>query len=40
VQLTNRDQIMEGNRENLGFVIQNGIIVVIKNAVISSGMII
>jgi glucose-1-phosphate adenylyltransferase len=40
VQLTNRDQIMEGNRENLGFVIQNGIIVVIKNAVISNGMII
>ena len=40
VQLTNRDQIMEGNRENLGFVIQNGIIVVIKNAIISNGMII
>ena len=40
VQLTNRDHVIEGNRENLGFVIQNGIIVVIKNAVISNGMVI
>ena len=40
VQLTNRDHVVEGNRENLGFVIQSGIIVVIKNAVISNGMII
>jgi len=34
VQIINRDHIVEGNRENLGFVIQNGIIVVIKNATI------
>ncbi|HEX7232431.1 MAG TPA: glucose-1-phosphate adenylyltransferase [Candidatus Binatia bacterium] len=40
VQLINRDQVIEGNRENLGFVIENGIIVVIKNATIPDGMII
>jgi glucose-1-phosphate adenylyltransferase len=40
VQLINRDNIVEGNRENLGFVIQNGIIVVIKNATIPDGMVI
>jgi len=38
VQLINRDNVVEGNRENLGFVIQNGIIVVIKNATIPDGM--
>jgi hypothetical protein len=31
---------VEGNRENLGFVIQNGIIVVIKNATIPDEMVI
>ena len=40
VQLVNRDGVLEGNRENLGFVIQNGIIVVIKNATIPDGMVI
>ena len=40
VQLVNRDGVLEGNRENLGFVIQNGIVVVIKNATIPDGMII
>ncbi|MGN6716557.1 MAG: glucose-1-phosphate adenylyltransferase [Candidatus Binatia bacterium] len=40
VQIINRDHIVESNRENLGFVIQNGIVVVIKNATISDGMII
>jgi glucose-1-phosphate adenylyltransferase len=40
VQLINRDNIVEGTREDLGFVIQNGIIVVIKNATIPDGMVI
>jgi glucose-1-phosphate adenylyltransferase len=40
VQIINRDHIVEGNRENLGFVIQNGIIVVIKNATIPDEMVI
>jgi glucose-1-phosphate adenylyltransferase len=40
VQIINRDHIVDGNRENLGFVIQNGIIVVIKNATIPDDMII
>jgi glucose-1-phosphate adenylyltransferase len=40
VQIINRDHIVEGNRENLGFVIQNGIIFVIKNATIPDEMVI
>ena len=40
VQIINKDGIVEGSRENLGFVIQNGIVVVIKNATIPDGMII
>jgi glucose-1-phosphate adenylyltransferase len=40
VQIVNRDGVIEGSRENLGFVIQNGIVVVIKNATIPDGMII
>src|SRR6185295_1507388 len=40
VQIINRDHIVESNRENLGFVIQNGIIVVIKNATIPDEMVI
>ncbi len=34
VQMVNKDHVQEGNREDLGFVIRNGIIVVIKNATI------
>jgi glucose-1-phosphate adenylyltransferase len=40
VQIINKDDVSEGNRENLGFVIQNGIVVVIKNATIPDGMVI
>jgi glucose-1-phosphate adenylyltransferase len=34
VQILNRDHVQESNRENSGFVIRNGIVVVIKNATI------
>jgi glucose-1-phosphate adenylyltransferase len=40
VQIINRDGTEEGSREELGFVIRNGIVVVIKNATIPDGMII
>jgi glucose-1-phosphate adenylyltransferase len=40
VQIVNKDNVVEGSRENLGFVIQNGIVVVIKNATIPDGMVI
>lgn len=40
VQIINKDKIQECNRENLGFVIQNGIVVIIKNATIPDGMVI
>ncbi len=40
VRVVNKDGVEEGNREELGFVIRNGIIVVIKNATIPDGTII
>ena len=40
VQIVNKDGVVEGSREELGFVIQNGIVVVIKNATIADGTII
>jgi glucose-1-phosphate adenylyltransferase len=40
VRIVNHDHVQEANREALGFVIQNGIVVVIKNATISDGMVI
>jgi glucose-1-phosphate adenylyltransferase len=40
VQIMNRDRIQESNREQFGFVIKNGIVVVIKNATIPDGTII
>ncbi len=40
VQIVNKDGVQESNREGLGFVIQNGIVVVIKNATIPDGMVI
>jgi glucose-1-phosphate adenylyltransferase len=40
VQIINKDSVSESNREDLGFVIQNGIVVVIKNATIPDGMVI
>jgi glucose-1-phosphate adenylyltransferase len=40
VQLINKDHVVEGSREELGFVIQNGIVVVIKNATIADGTVI
>jgi glucose-1-phosphate adenylyltransferase len=32
--------VQEANQEDLGFVIRNGIVVVIKNAIIPDGMVI
>lgn len=40
VQIVNRDGVVECSREELGFVIQSGIVVVIKNATIRDGMVI
>ncbi|HEX9264867.1 MAG TPA: glucose-1-phosphate adenylyltransferase [Candidatus Binatia bacterium] len=40
VQIVNKDRVVEASRENLGFVIQNGIVVVIKNATIPDGTVI
>jgi glucose-1-phosphate adenylyltransferase len=40
VQIINKDGVVEGSRESLGFVIQNGIVVVIKNATIPDNTII
>ncbi len=40
VRIVNKDRVMESNREELGFVIQNGIVVIIKNATIPDGMVI
>ena len=40
VQIINKDGVVEGSREELGFVIQNGIVVVIKNATIPDGTVI
>ena len=40
VQIINKDGVVEGSREHLGFVIQNGIVVVIKNATLPDGMVI
>jgi glucose-1-phosphate adenylyltransferase len=37
VRIVNQDHIVEASREDLGFVIQNGIVVVIKNATIPDG---
>ena len=40
VRIINKDGVVEGTREELGFVIRNGIVVVIKNATIPDGTII
>jgi len=40
VQIVNQENIQESTREELGFVIRNGIVVVIKNATIPDGMLI
>ncbi len=40
VQLINKDHVVDANREDLGFVIRSGIIVVIKNATIPDGTVI
>jgi glucose-1-phosphate adenylyltransferase len=40
VRIVNKDHVVEATREELGFVIQNGIVVVIKNATIPDGTII
>jgi glucose-1-phosphate adenylyltransferase len=36
----NKDSVKESNREQLGFVIRSGIVVVIKNATIPDGTVI
>ena len=40
VRIVNKDRVRESSREDLGFVIQSGIVVVIKNATIPDGMVI
>jgi len=40
VKIINKDRVQESNREELGFVIRSGIVVVIKNATIPDGTII
>ena len=40
VQIINKDRVEEANRENQGFYIRSGIVVVLKNAVIPDGTII
>jgi glucose-1-phosphate adenylyltransferase len=40
VQIINKDRVEEADRENEGFYIRNGIVVVLKNAVIPDGTII
>ncbi len=40
VRIVNSDRVVESSREDLGFVIQNGIVVVIKNATIPDGTVI
>ena len=40
VRIVNKDHLVETSREELGFVIQNGIVVVIKNATIPDGTVI
>ena len=40
VQIINKDRIEEAERENLGFYIRSGIVVIIKNATIADGTII
>jgi glucose-1-phosphate adenylyltransferase len=40
VRIVNKDRVQEANQEDLGFVIRNGIVVVIKNATIPDGMVI
>jgi glucose-1-phosphate adenylyltransferase len=40
VQMVNKDRVQEASPEDLGFVIRNGIVVVIKNATIPDGMVI
>jgi glucose-1-phosphate adenylyltransferase len=40
VTIVNKDRVRESNREDLGFAIRSGIVVVIKNATIPDGMVI
>ena len=40
VRIVNQAHVQEANQEDLGFVIRNGIVVVIKNATIPDGMVI
>jgi len=40
VQIVNKDRVQESTREELGFVIRSGIVVVIKNAIIADGTVI
>ncbi|NJN49444.1 MAG: glucose-1-phosphate adenylyltransferase [Alkalinema sp. RL_2_19] len=40
VQIINKENIQESDRENLGYIIRSGIVVVVKNAVIPDGTVI
>ncbi|MCL7025350.1 hypothetical protein MKW94_012000 [Papaver nudicaule] len=40
IRITNKDNVQEGNREALGYIISGGIVIVLRNAVIPDGSII
>jgi glucose-1-phosphate adenylyltransferase len=40
VKIINKDNVMEANRESDGFIIKDGIVVVIKGSIIDSGTVI
>jgi glucose-1-phosphate adenylyltransferase len=40
VRIVNKDGVVESSREDLGFVIRSGIVVIIKNATIPDGTVI
>ena len=40
VKIVNKDNVVEANRESDGFIIKDGIVVVIKGSIIDSGTII
>ncbi|MFM7326535.1 MAG: glucose-1-phosphate adenylyltransferase, partial [Nodosilinea sp.] len=40
VQIVNKDHIQEAEREDLGFYIRSGIVVILKNATIADGTVI
>lgn len=39
IRITNKDNVQEGNREALGYIISGGIVIVLRNTVIPDGSI-